>query len=293
MRRLWVLLVGVFIGISFSGVNAFAQQPGEKSVLVRAIEKANTAREAIVNDKYKDAVASLDQADKLVAEIDAAMPSREVVGLLNEADKFARQNDFSGALQKLTEAEAASMKLLSYQQVNKLVQAIRTLEKSAREKDADAITKGMKTALFYAKIRIMQRRIDEINAASAATKKFLSEQKKKSALDSFEKLIIPLTRLEYLLPLLEARGIMGDAYDQILKKDFAATLTSLEATARKVTVAKKYAKETEIANAMEILNKIEEVKKSIQAKEPRSAALIYGLSFDINDLMTAKVCLKE
>lgn len=288
MKRIIVTLLSLILICAVSVISVHAEPKTESLTL--AIKKANHALSSIRKEDYAQATESLNELEQLVTVIETNTPSREVEEILSEAEALIKKNELSVASAKLLDARKALKKLIWYKPTHRSRQLIGKAEKYlAKNKVSEALAK-VELARLSARLAPLQKRMDHIKENAQLARKYIGEGNKKDAVEHVEKLLTPLTRLEYLFPLTEARGYLGEAREVISKRDFDKGLALLRSAETKIALAHKSAKPTMRGYVKNAQRELEEAKKSVQMKEPRSVAIVYSVWARVQNLMAQKAC---
>jgi len=245
---------------------------------------------SIKKEDYPQVMESLDQVQKLVGIIETGTPSREVEDILSQAEGLIKKGEVSQASAGLKTAETALKKLVWYKSTVVVRNLIRKANRYLRQNKLSEALAKIELAKGSVRIYTLQRRIDEIKENGQFTREYIGQGKKKEALESMEKLLTPLMRLQYLLPLTDARGYLGEAQEVISRRGFDKGLALVQSAESKIALAFKSAEQTEQGYVIRIQNELKGVKKSLQMKEPRSVALVYGVWMDLQKLVLPKAC---
>jgi hypothetical protein len=290
MKKIIVKFLAVVLVCAVSVISVHAEPKEVTESLTLAIKKANHALTSIEKEDYVQATESLNELEQLVTVIETNTPSREVEEILGEAEALIKKNELSVASAKLLDARKALKKLIWYKPTHQSRQLIGKAEKYlAKNKVSEALAK-VELARLSARLAPLQKRMDHIKENARLARKYIGEGKKKDAVEHVEKLLAPLTRLEYLLPLTEARGYLGEAREVISKRDFDKGLALLRSAETKIALAHKSAKPTMRGYVKKAQRELEEAKKSVQLKEPRSVAIVYSVWAQLQNLMAQKAC---
>ena len=290
MKTIIVTFLSVVLVFAVSVISVHAQPKEITESLTLAVKKANHALSSIKKEDYAQATESLNQLEHLIAVMERNTPSRGMEEILGQAEALIRKNELSAASAKLLDARKELKKLSWYKPIHQSRQLIGKTEKYLKKNNAPEALAKVEVARLSARLAPIQKRMDHIKENARLARKSVGEGKKKEALGHVEKLLKPLKRLEYLIPLTEARGLLGEAREVISHGDFDKGLALLKATEPKIASAHKSAKPTMRGFVKKAQRELEEAKKSVMLKEPRSVAFVYSVWGQIQNLMAQKAC---
>ncbi len=282
------LAVALICGVNLTSLHA--QPKGVTESLSLAIDMANHALSSIKEEDYSQAAESLEQVEQLVAVIEANTPSREVEEILGQAEALMKRNELSAASAKLLEAREALKRLAWYKPIIRSRQLIGKTEKYLAKGEVSKALVKVEEARLSTRLGSLQKRMDEIKKNARLARNDIGEGKNKEALERVEKLLRPLTRLQYLFPLTEARGYLGEAREVISKRGFERGLALLESAETKIALAHRSAQPTMRGHVMKVQEELGEAKESVVKKEPRSVAIVYSVWAHVQNLMAQKAC---
>ena len=290
MKRIIITVLSVVLVCAVSVISLHAQPEEVTESLTLAIKKANHALSSIKKEDYAQATESLNQIEQLVTVIEANTPSREVEEILGQAQALMKKNELSAASAKLLDARKALKKLRWYKPISLSRQLIGKTEKYLKKNKVSKAIAKVEQARLSTRLESLQQRVDHIKENARLATKHIGEGKNKEALECMEKLMTPLTHLQYVLPLTEARGHLGEAQEVISKRGFDKGLALLGSADTEISLALKSAEPKMRGFVKKAQKELEEAKKSVMIKEPRSVALVYSVWGRVQSLMALQAC---